>query len=309
MSYFEYPLNMGQLKVSDSFQIKAKNTVPFPTLEIIATIGYEPKRTPQSFLDPRVKLNPTALTGYFVSEAIFQSYIDFTDIEPYYSKVHSWSAQLPLEAISHIEGKRVDDVELSFILTGHCLEYDGNGRSAQPQRTQETRSFSLGMRKKFSQKDWAQLLSDLGYNRRWIVEIDAPQLENFAGIDTLLGKAWQQIHVSFDAEGAMENLRTVWNKVDPLLAQYWSTISDQINTGSVGEPNFPQKDRRVQDISQGLKDYFSSLKDLSSKTRTWTNIGPHKESYVVTINDALLAYRITVSLLSYLSRLIGSRSI
>lgn len=80
-----------------------------------------------------------------------------------------------------------------------------------------------------------------------------------------------------------------WDAAVPLLDSLEKELATEIDRNSPSEQGFPKKSQRIGTFR----------KDVLS----WSQIGAHKESYTVTAEDALLCYRLTLSMFSYLTRI------
>ncbi len=90
------------------------------------------------------------------------------------------------------------------------------------------------------------------------------------------------------------------------VKQFESELKKAINSGSKGESGEPNKDERVEKIMEINKKLLGDLIDLRRAIDKLTQIGPHREFYVSTKDDATLAFRLSVSLLAYYSRLLAN---
>jgi hypothetical protein len=138
-----------------------------------------------------------------------------------------------------------------------------------------------------SQKQWLELLRGLEYSERWIFEVDRPHIVGFESVAQHVQKAFDSIQAR-DYEGAVHNCRVAWDAVAPLLDGFEKDLTIEIDRNSPGEQGFPRKSQRIGNLR----------KDVLS----WSQIGAHKESYIVTAEDALLCCRLTLSMFAYLTR-------
>ena len=137
------------------------------------------------------------------------------------------------------------------------------------------------------QSDWMVFLEQLGFDGGWAVEIRKPRI---GGLDDAMKhlSAAEGLLSSHQPEAAVAECRKAWDRADDLLESRTAALATVVDGHSKGEPGKPSKSQRI-----------AKLQDAVDQ---WTQIGPHSDLYGVTMDDALLAYRSTVSLLAYLSR-------
>ena len=64
----------------------------------------------------------------------------------------------------------------------------------------------------------------------------------------------------------------------------------------------------MEAIHFAIKEYLKSINQLKKTIDKFTQIGPHRETYHSTIEDAELAFRLTTSLIAYYSKLLSKIS-
>ena len=188
--------------------------------------------------------------------------------------------QLPRYLLDAIERSRMHDLQISVSVE---LRYHFVG-GAPHELLQTTQGY---MQLNISQKQWLDALAQMGYAAGWVLEVERPQIEGWDQVVAFLEKAAERI-ASRDAEGAVAQCRAAWNSLDPLLDATWPNVAAEVDRGSKLEADYPPKADRAQSIRGAV--------------RSWSNTGAHPESYAASMDDALLAYRLTVSLVSFLSR-------
>jgi hypothetical protein len=188
--------------------------------------------------------------------------------------------QLPRYLLDAIEGTRVHDLQISVSIE---LRYHfvGGGPHEMLQSAQGYMQLNI------SQKQWLDALAQMGYAAGWVLEVERPQIEGWDNVAAFLDKAADRI-ASRDPEGAIAQCRAAWRSLVPLLDARWDGIATEIDRGSTPEPSYPPKSARISAIREG------ALK--------WAHTGDHPETYAASMDDALLAYRLTASLISFLSR-------
>jgi hypothetical protein len=127
----------------------------------------------------------------------------------------------------------------------------------------------------------------MGYASGWILEVERPLVEGWDRVVAFLDKAAERI-ASRDAEGAIAQCRAAWECLHPLIEAEATEIAAEVDRGSTPEESEPRKSERIIALRRAC------LK--------WAHTGAHPENYAASMDDALLAYRQTASLVSYLSR-------
>lgn len=140
---------------------------------------------------------------------------------------------------------------------------------------------------KVSERDWLGVLDQLGYQGGWVVEVPRPATEGMDQVVTFIGSAWTKIQ-THDPPGAVADLRKAWDLADPVLDAHAMDRDQRIDGLSRREPDQPLKSERVKLMRQAIDKF--------------TQIGPHSDIYEVTADDAILAYRLTASMVAYLSK-------
>ncbi|MEA2074254.1 MAG: hypothetical protein U9O85_00725 [Euryarchaeota archaeon] len=184
--------------------------------------------------------------------------------------------------IDTIEATRVDDLPLTPGVDVLCSY-------AKPENRTLFVQSNLYYDLKYSQKEWAEILKEMGYSESWIFEIARPTLEGMDRVAEHLQKASDNL-AARDYENCMANTRIAWDAFQPLLDSKWDEIKALIDEGSEGEPNHDPKSKRIK----GIRDKIHYL----------ANVGIHREAYKIQPDDAILCYYLTVSMVSYLSKLL-----
>jgi hypothetical protein len=248
------------------------------TVGIRFTLDHSPNPRPSKewALDwvPQVQLNGIALRNVHDETGLIHQY----DLTSGAYRQAKFVVELDRESLRRIEAHRVHDVSLVFTLrlkgiTGapdiQPFFIDGQGIT------------------ELSETKWLKMLDSLQYKSSWIIEMERPHIEGWDTVKSHLEKAANDL-ATRDADGVMNHCRATWKAVEPLLESQSSAIATLIDQGSKGEPNEPSKSKRVEAIQRAVTKL--------------THVGPHSEHYVTTMEDATLAYQLTVSTLSYLSR-------
>jgi hypothetical protein len=207
---------------------------------------------------------------------------------------------LDSQMLKVVESQRTDDINMS-ILVGYMFEERAQNKIYQ--------TFTFGhninvTNLKLSAYQWNTLISDLGIDSKWIVEVAKPNLEGFDEVLSFLDKASKGISQKKDPEEIISNLRAAWDSLDPFISRYEDELKQQINNNSKREDKQPEKYERIDAIKDGIIQRIQDSIDLRKKIDKLTQIGPHRDIYVSSFQDALLAYRLTTSMISYYSYLI-----
>lgn len=194
---------------------------------------------------------------------------------------------LPINALNYIEDKRIDDISFSIGIIGKYNLFLSSGnekinRSGPPM---------FNLRLDYSQSKWIKLLSEAGYNDKWIVEIDRPKIEEFHEVIAHLDKANDALYNKKDPEDVLRDLRAARDSFRYYYEKNKEKVFELIDMGSPGEEKNKKKSERIEYLYEALGDIL--------------NLGPHSDKYKVTYADALMAYRMFVSILSYFSTILA----
>lgn len=305
---FTSPFTGGKLKVRDC-KITAASQVPFAFLKLELNFCQDSGKiqtssVPVQSIPTYISTRPEHLTISFNGFPISNRY-ENTD----FNVIDSMSTLMPIstEALNYIEKNRKDDVILmvsfNFIYTENrsspiksIREYETNG----------TISFPI----KFSSSEWLKILKDLGYKNIISVEIETPninqpKLKGFNEVTELLDKANTELLNYSNPDHIISDLRSAWDKMDGFVLEFNNEIKNYINSKSKKEDKQPTKDERVESINKSIESYLNSIRLMKESIDKFVQIGPHKEIYHSTREDALLAFRLTVSLMSYYSSILN----
>ncbi|MGC9145811.1 MAG: hypothetical protein ACP5GS_06865 [Nitrososphaeria archaeon] len=233
-----------------------------------------------------IDIGSAVLKVFYNGKPILQSFVELFNTQLNFTDNLIFKIIVPIQTLQFIEAQRQDDIKLEFQIVGTYLIYQQN----IPQ-TKALKQFSLPFNQTYSQKNWLNLLRETGYSDKWIIEIDRPKIEGFNEVLVFLDKAGNKLLEKNDPPGVLTELRKTWKALDPLIQSKEDEINKKIDRGSRGEPNHPQKSQRIEEIRKAVINFVQ--------------IGPHEEGYNVTYSDALLAYRLFISLLQYYSELIS----
>ena len=280
----------GKIKLSDPISYKILYKVPSPVLEIHLTAGVDFGRNPQNQQNQVIQYaieeaSASLMLGPF---PISHTFRPLPRIDPNNVAEISFTFKLSTQDLIMIESQRKDDLTLGLQVWGQYHPYvpSHTDLAAQP-----TSDFSLNVSWKLSQKEWLQILSDIGYAQKWVIEINRPELEGFNEVIKHLEKAEEALYNKNEPEDVIGDLRAARDSFKVFFDAKKQKITEIIDKGSTGEPNQEPKSERVYHIYEKIS-YF-------------LNIGPHNDKYEVTYADAQFAFREFVTMLSYFSGILS----
>ncbi len=198
--------------------------------------------------------------------------------------------RLPIQAIDYIESKRTDDVQIIGTSTFYLMEMM-NTQGPAGQQAIDNFIADLSFNIDLSEKKWLRLLSDMGYNEKWIIEVDRPKIEGFHEVIEHLNKATEALYNKREPEDVLRDLRSARDSFKIFYDTRKNEIYELIDRGSPGEQGRKKKSERIEEIYDSISNFLQ--------------IGPHNDKYKVTYADAQLAYREFVSVISYLSSILN----
>lgn len=183
------------------------------------------------------------------------------------------------EGIQRIESRREHNVVVRVTIILRYFDKDHRIYSTVPQTDDVN----------IPQNEWISYLDKMGFRGGWVLEVERPEVEGWPSVAQFLERAAVRI-ASRDAEGAIVQCRAAWDSLSPLFESksVLEGIGAEVDRGSTPEEGQPRKSERI----------FA----LKKATLKWCNTGPHSAFYAATMDDALLAYRLTASMVAYLSR-------
>ena len=274
MSYLQ-----GQIKIQE---IKTRN-VGIPTLLVNAIVKFEfPTRymTDAKILQRKAVLQ---FNGDTISQDTSFSYTEHVSEREI---TYTFHFQLSSEILKIIETNRVDDISIHLYI--HYL-YQFFSEQDKNNLIFETSNLSLQI--PLSQKKWTDILKELGYMGTWIIELKRIDIEGMERVNEHIAKAGDALSKN-NFEGCISEVRAALKSFQPLFSGIWESVAIYIDEGSRGEP-----DR--DPVSVRVKSLYSSIRDL-------VNAGMHKEAYLISPEEVRLCYYQTVTLLSYLSKVMGN---
>ncbi len=149
----------------------------------------------------------------------------------------------------------------------------------------------------YSRDEWNALLDKLGYAGGWTVEVVRPTITGWDTVEAKLKEAEREIR-DHQAQRAAASCREAWNAARPLIKGKWESARDIINRGSKSPGEYTPKADRVASIYNDADLLFNDVHYLS-------DIGAHGEVHSISDDDALLIYRLSHTMLAYLSRRMG----
>lgn len=300
----------ARVKVN-SLDIKVKSKLPHCVIGIEVNFGHEYGSYNETQPGSNVRthhveaeIEPWVLQGSVDGVPVFESnLLSSRSISINRNPKVMFDYLLRPEAIQYIESRRSDDVDILLTLIGRYSEKPIDMSSPTFQGT-----LHIAFNKDFSHKIWNRIMREIGYSDTWIIAIERPAVEGYHEVLEFLNKAKDGLQDNDSPDAILSNLRSAWDCLDPYIKKYGENIQKQLNAGSKVEVGQPNKDVRVASIRDSVLNTIRSITDLTKSIDKLTQIGPHREWYQSTRDDALLAYRLTVSLMSYYSKFLKSSS-
>jgi hypothetical protein len=297
--YFVHMPSLGEMSIDyggevevPECHIRAISQVPYALWEAtvnlrLSKVPFSPGQLGQAQTQYGVEIGNSVLKLYYNGKPIAESFTEPFHVELNFENNFALKIHMPVQALQFIEKYRQDDVQLEFQMVGNYFIFPQNNPQGKT-----LKQYLLLFQKKFTQKEWIGLLRETGYSDKWIIEIDRPKIEGYNTVLEFLDKAGNELFDKKDPAGVLAELRKAWNSLEPLIKNKRNEIDERIDRGSPGEKDEPKKSERIDDIR--------------TKLRKFLQIGPHEsEGYSVFYSDALLAYRLSLSLLQYYSELLG----
>ncbi|MEM3193182.1 MAG: hypothetical protein QW292_14080 [Candidatus Parvarchaeota archaeon] len=278
------PLSGGKIYVQEPIKKNVINKVPVAVIEVTLTIDIESghMQVEQNEYKVGYRIEDIQCSLRFNQIPISHTFETLGPISPFMSKELGLIFRISLEDLEEIELKRVDDLELSLHLVGKVIPYNLNNTN---QDVGNPEWMQMEIPWKFSQKEWIEFLSNIGYAEKWIVEVDRPKLEGFHEVIEHLEKAEKDLYEKQNPEDVVSDLRAANDSFKTYYNDNIKRMNKLIDEGSAGESDQLSKSERIVEIYKNISYLL--------------NIGPHNDKYRVTYQDALLAYRQFLTILSY----------
>ena len=132
-----------------------------------------------------------------------------------------------------------------------------------------------------------------------------PGVTGFEEILNKIDQANNKLLKSESPEDVLSDLRSAWDIFDKYHKDFLYEINKVIKDKSKKEDREPEKEERIESIRSAVKGYLESISKLKRSIDKLTQIGPHREIYHSTLEDAELAFRLTTSLIAYYSGLLS----
>ena len=306
----QYVGNNGRILIQDDPKLIVKSRLPFCVieLELDISINYGTfQQQPNTSIKTAYRIKPSVLEISFDGVTISSSSLCFQEITPITSAQMRYQLSLNQEAINFIESKRKHDVDICLLLTGLYDEVRADNTRQGSGSPNSSGTLQLRGLWSYSQTKWTKFLTDIGYGEKWIVEIDRPRLEGFDTVLEKLDSANEKLLIGpqSSAEDVLTDLRASWDRFEPYLDIRLNELKAAINGKSSSEKGRPSKDERVIEIIDAQKNLIEKIEHLQKKVDNFLQIGAHREIYSATYQDALLGFRMTVSLMEYLSKILS----
>ena len=293
----------GKLRILNEPQFKIKSKLPWCDLNTQLSIAIYNGNTKME--DKNISVS-YIFSNLFLSIYYNDVLINFSALSPgpFYS--HQLGTLLFDNIFNNfnltfIESVRKDDISLRFNISGYYSPiFQGLNYNEVPSFQD---IFSLSIIKKFSEKDWFKLLSEMGYGEQIVIAIDRPKLEGYHEVLEFIEKANDGLSNNSNPDDIIKNLRAAWKSMNTYLKNYNDELRAEINGQSkIGIKD--SKPEKMEKIKNDTIKFLESLKSLEDDVYNLTHIGAHPETYTSNREDALLAFRLTVSLISYYSSVI-----
>ena len=299
----EVPLEFdGKLQILHDPNFKVKSKIPWCDLSTQLDL---------TIRDGKAEINNVKTTvNYILSNISLSFYLNDILISvsaPFIGPVISTqTGRLILDNIfttfnlMHIESLRNGDISFRLHISGSYSFTLGNLNYSESNMSLGYGTFSISIIKKFSEREWLKLLSEMGYGEKMVIAIDNPKLEGYHEVMELIEKANTGISHNGNPDDIIKNLRAAWKRMNVYLEKY----NDELRTEINGQSKTDDKDPKPEKIERLTKDTITlleTLKSLEDNIYNLTHIGAHPETYTSNREDALLAFRLTVSLMSYYS--------
>jgi hypothetical protein len=304
MNYSEiHTKDQGTIKISLT-EVKIENALPVGLISVKLNIVVEPGKYTNSnneSINVYYLIKPKSLTMIFnQKELLFSDNGYFTFVNTNRKFIYGlpinftnlvFNFNVDTAILNYIESLRKDDITLNFIFYSEYLPVslfsDSRIKPIDAPFELYEREFIVSLSYDFSEKKWIKFLDDLGYGGKWIIEIDRPPLEGFDKMSTFLERAKDELYSKSNPAGVIDELRRARDSFKVYFDEYKEEIYNFIDHGCVSEQGQLTKSQRIENMYETIS--------------KWLNIGPHGDKYNVTYQDALLAYRQFITMLSYLS--------
>ncbi|MBX8639015.1 MAG: hypothetical protein KIS29_01575 [Thermoplasmata archaeon] len=302
--------NNGKILIQGDPKLIVRSRLPFCVVELELNISVDYgtfQQQPNMQIRTTYRIKPSILEISFGGVTISSSSLCFQEITPTMSAQVRYYLYLNQEAINFIESKRTDDIDIYLQLTGFYEEVRADNTRQGSGSPNPSGTLQLGGLWSFSQTKWTKFLADIGYGEKWIVEIERPKLEGFSTVFEKVQSANEKLLLGpqSDASDILTDLRASWDRFDPYLNNKLNELKKAINEKSDSEKGRPSKDERIFEIVGAQKNLIESIGNLQKKVDQFLQIGAHREIYLSTYQDALLGFRMTVSLMEYLSKILS----
>jgi hypothetical protein len=164
--------------------------------------------------------------------------------------------------------------------------------NAQPRLMEYTQAPDLPL--EFSRDRWSDILGEMGYDGSWVIEITPPPGPGWPDVEEHLQRASKELR-SGQPEAAARACRDAWAAASPHLEGRWEAVEVLMKRQTKKLGRFPPMSTRVATLDEDLS-------HLMNDARFLADTSAHGEAHVVGDDEALLIYRLSHTLLGYLSR-------
>lgn len=200
------------------------------------------------------------------------------------SSTNEFQVRFPMEIIDMVEKLRQHDVILTVQINALVMSETG-----------EVDRMSFSADHKFSQREWIEVLDKIGYSRKWMVEIQRPDILPSEGVQQVEEdlKAANQLMLKGEYADVITRCRRSMEALGKVIAAHKERVTAEIDAGSPGEAEEVSKSHRFDSI----------LKALQKASQ----IGPHT-GYNISREDAEAILHLTTAMVAYYSKILSKIS-
>ena len=294
----------GEIQILREPEFKVKSTLPWCNLntQLAISIRNGEIKSANRIINVDYIISHVSLSIYLNDILISVSQPDNGPFPTFKTATLNFDNIFNIFNLTYIESIRQGDISFKFLISG-CYGLDSPDPQNFPQGYPE-QVFSTPLTQKFSEKEWLNLLSEMGYGEKMVIAIDRPKLEGYHEVMEFIEKANDGILNNDNPDDIIKNLRAAWKSMNTYLEKYNKELQAEIKGQSKTDVKDP-KNEKIGKIKNDTITLLETLKSLENDVYNLTHIGAHPETYTSNREDALLAFRLTVSLMSYYSAILN----
>lgn len=276
----------GKIKILDPIKVQVLNKLPVGIFGLTFSLGidYGTRQVNNTQNNDVVyRLKPSHCSLSYAGLPLSIGYTSGGEYQPNLSQNITYTFRIGKEELELIEGRRENDIEIFLNPSYSYIATPMN--SVQP--IGALRYASLPFNWKLSEREWHNLLANLGYGEKWIIEVDRPKIEGFHEVIDHLNKAQDALYNRHEPEDVIRDLRAARDAFKVYFEEKRELIFSSIDKGSPKENSDDPKSKKVEEMYKKISNFL--------------NIGPHNDKYKVSYADAQLAFRQFVSILAYIA--------